>query len=278
MAHAAVTEHAQDEIHLPAPTYWPLVLGVGFFGVVAGLLLWMIRSTLSSFSYPNLLWQVVLGLGALVLAVGVGGWIISGIAERRRAHGVPMGGVEIAKFSMWCFLGTETVIFGGLISNAVLQWILLRAQGETANELLHHFSSLMIVSANTFILLASSLFVVLALSAIQRGDRGKLTLWLFLVALAGAVFIGIQAYEYTGLFSEGFDLAANPFSQGFFFLTGFHGLHVAAGVLWALILVFYNWLWKGFSKTEHMGVEVFGLYWHFVDVVWIFIFTLVYLI
>ena len=234
MPHTA-SETAHDDIHLPSPTFWPLVLGIG-------------------------------------------GWVISGILERRRSHAVPEGGVELAKFSMWCFLGTETVIFGGLIANAVLQWILARQNGETANELLHHFNSLMIVSVNTFILLASSLFVVLALSAIQRGDRGRMALWLLLVAVAGAIFIGVQAFEYSGLFAEEFTLSANPFSQGFFFLTGFHGLHVAAGVIWALILVIYSMVFKGFSKNEHMGVEVFGLYWHFVDVVWIFIFTLVYLI
>ncbi|MBL8092886.1 MAG: cytochrome c oxidase subunit 3 [Anaerolineales bacterium] len=277
MAHTA-SEHAHDEIHLPAPTFWPLVLGVGFFGIVAGLLLWMVRSTRANAGYSAEVAWGVLGLGSLVLAVGVGGWVISGIQERRKSHAVPEGGVELAKFSMWCFLGTETVIFGGLIANAILQWILARQDGHTANELLHHFQSLMIVSGNTFILLASSLFVVLALAAIQRGDRTKMALWLTAVAVAGAVFIGIQAFEYNGLFAEGFTLDATPFSQGFFFLTGFHGLHVAAGVLWAGILAIYAFGFKGFSKSEYMGVEVFGLYWHFVDVVWIFIFTLVYLI
>ncbi len=277
MAHTA-SEHAHDDIHLPAPTYWPLVLGLGFFGTVAGLLLWMVRSTRADAGYPETVWQGVLAVGAIVLAVGVGGWVISGIQERSRSHAVPEGGVELAKFSMWCFLGTETVIFGGLIANAILQWILAHQEGFAANELLHHFQSLIIVSGNTFILLASSLFVVLALSAIQRGDRGKMALWLTAVAVAGAAFIGIQAFEYNGLFAEGFTVDANPFSQGFFILTGFHGLHVAAGVIWALILVIYSVVGKGFSKTEHMGVEVFGLYWHFVDVVWIFIFTLVYLI
>ncbi len=277
MAHTA-SEPAHDDIHLPSPTFWPLVLGIGFFGVVAGLLLWMVQSTRASANISDVVWMAVLGIGTAVLAIGVGGWVISGIVERRRAHAVPEGGVELAKFSMWCFLGTETVIFGGLIANAVLQWILARQNGETANELLHHFNSMMIVSVNTFILLASSLFVVLALSAIQRGDRGRMALWLLAVAIAGAIFISVQAYEYSGLFAEEFTLSANPFSQGFFFLTGFHGLHVAAGVLWAVILVIYGFFFNGFSKNEHMGVEVFGLYWHFVDVVWIFIFTLVYLI
>jgi len=276
MAHTA-SEHAHDDIHLPSPTFWPLVLGAGFFGLIAGLLLWMVRSARANAGYgPEVVWGVM-GGGAVVLAVGVAGWIISGIAERRRTPIALPGGVELAKFSMWCFLGTETVIFGGLIANALLQWILERQAGHTANELMHHFSSLMIVSGNTFILLASSLFVVLALAAIQRGDKGKLALWLFMVALFGALFIGIQAYEYNALFAEEFTLEASPFSQAFFILTGFHGLHVAAGVLWALILV-VNTLVGGFSQKEHMGVEVFGLYWHFVDVVWIFIFTLVYLI
>ena len=88
MAHTA-SDHAPAEIHLPAPTFWPLVLGVGFFGIVAGLLLWMVRSTRANAGYSAEVAWGVLGLGFLVLAVGVGGWVISGIQERRKSHAVP---------------------------------------------------------------------------------------------------------------------------------------------------------------------------------------------
>ena len=277
MAHTA-SEHAHDDIHLPAPTYWPLVLGLGFFGTVAGLLLWMVRSTRADAGYPETVWQGVLAVGAIVLAVGVGGWVISGIQERSRSHAVPEGGVELAKFSMWCFLGTETVIFGGLIANAILQWILAHQEGFTANELLHHFQSLIIVSGNTFILLASSLFVVLALSAIQRGDRGKMALWLTAVAVAGAAFIGIQAFEYNGLFAEGFTVDANPFSQGFFILTGFHGLHVTGGLIAFLLIIGRTFMTRRYTHTQAVGAVVTSYYWHFVDVVWIALFAVIYLL
>ena len=128
-----------------------------------------------------------------------------------------------------------------------------------------------------FFLLTSSLCVVLGLTEIQKDNRAGLARWLGATAFLGAAFVGIQGYEYSKLIQEGITLTSSQFGTGFFFLTGFHGLHVLVGVIWALVLVGHT-LRGGFSRQEHMGYEIFGLYWHFVDVVWIFIFTLVYLV
>lgn len=266
-----------------------MVLGMGFFVTISGGILHFVGQTSRNadpllknelFALGTLdvsLGGLVATAGLLLTTVAIFGWVLSNIAERQREKVEPLGGVEASKFAMWCFLGTEVVIFGGLIANAIYHWLVERQLGITANEYLHKFSSLIIVSVNTFILLASSLFVVLALSAIQRGDRGKLVFWMSMVALAGAVFLGIQVYEYSVLYAEGFTLEANQYSQAFFVTTGFHGAHVLVGVLWALV-VLVGGLRGTFTPGEHTGVEIFGLYWHFVDVVWIFIFTLLYLI
>ena len=96
-------------------------------------------------------------------------------------------------------------------------------------------------------------------------------------AVLGAACVGIQPFEYSKLFAEELTVTSSQFGSAFFFLTGFHGLHVFVGVLWGLVLV-VNSLRGGFTQADHMGVEVWGLYWHFVDVVWIFIFTLIYLL
>lgn len=265
-------EHGSHEIHLPKPTFWPLIAGLGFALLPLGFITWAFDWETNAATY-RAVGLGMLGAGLVIILTAVGGWTISNIRERLHAHVEPLGGASAAKFAMWCFLGTEVVIFGGLIARAVYVWM----RDPTVNEILHHLDSLLIVSVNTFLLLLSSLCVVLGVAAIQRGDRTKLGLWMFATAALGAAFISIQGYEYSKLFAEGITLTASPFSSGFFFLTGFHGLHVFAGVIWGTIVGIHA-LRGGFSQTENIGVEVFGLYWHFVDVVWIFIFTLVYLI
>ncbi len=263
----SMEEHAGEHIHLPKPSPWPLVLGLGGGLMMMGF----IFGALQRKQY----WMALPGL--VVLLAGVGGWLISNIRERAHAPALA-DSAEMAKFGMWVFLGTECIIFGGLIANAMVVW----SRHPEVHEALHKFDSLMIVSVNTFLLLASSLGVVLALAAIQRADRKGYAQWLGLTLLLGVGFLGIQAFEYSKLVSEGFTLvnAVAPyqsFAPAFFFLTGFHGLHVLGGVLWALIILVRG-LRGGYTASEHMGVEIFGLYWHFVDVVWIMIFTLIYLI
>ncbi len=126
-------------------------------------------------------------------------------------------------------------------------------------------------------LLMSSLCMVLALAAVQRGNRKQTLLWLFMVALLGATFLGFQAFEFTEFWEKGLHLQTNLFGSTFFVLTGFHGAHVTVGVIWLLSLWVQAWRGK-LGQSKALTVEIAGLYWHFVDIVWIIIFTLVYLL
>jgi heme/copper-type cytochrome/quinol oxidase subunit 3 len=141
-----------------------------------------------------------------------------------------------------------------------------------------------VTSASTFVLLMSSLAMVLALAAVENkgkpGNRGILAsskLWLFMTALLGTVFLMFQAYEFTSFVHEGLTIRTNLFGSSFFTLTGFHGAHVTAGVLWLLSLLAIDFK-RGLGPRDALLVDLAALYWHFVDVVWIAIFTLIYLI
>ena len=153
-----------------------------------------------------------------------------------------------------------------------------------------HFNPILnipITSASTFVLLMSSLFMVLALAAVQNknvpkrttGDRilGSSKLWLLATAVAGTTFLGFQAFEFTSFVHEGLSIRTNLFGSSFFTLTGFHGAHVTAGVIWLLTLLSIDYR-RGLGPGDALIVDLAALYWHFVDVVWIAIFTLVYLI
>jgi cytochrome c oxidase subunit 3/cytochrome o ubiquinol oxidase subunit 3 len=132
-------------------------------------------------------------------------------------------------------------------------------------------------SVSSFVLLMSSLTMVLALSAIQRGDQRRLRVWLVTTALLGATFISGQVYEFTIFVREGMAYTTNTASSAFFTLTGFHGVHVSIGIV-MLMSLFVMSLRGRLPAERHETVEIVGLYWHFVDVVWILIFTVVYLI
>jgi cytochrome c oxidase subunit 3 len=119
--------------------------------------------------------------------------------------------------------------------------------------------------------------MVLALAAVQRGNYRGLRIWLLATALLGAIFVGGQYFEFTEFYHEGLSLQSNVFGSSFFVLTGFHGTHVTIGIIWLLTLVFVS-LRGGLNREDSLDVEIAGLYWHFVDIVWIVIFTLVYLI
>jgi heme/copper-type cytochrome/quinol oxidase subunit 3 len=144
-----------------------------------------------------------------------------------------------------------------------------------------------VTSCSTFVLLMSSLAMVLALAAVENrdvpkhtlGDRilGSSKLWLFTTAALGATFLSFQAYEFTSFVHEGLTIRTNLFGSSFFTLTGFHGAHVTAGVLWLLTMLGIDFK-RGLGPKDALNVDIMALYWHFVDVVWIAIFTLIYLI
>jgi cytochrome c oxidase subunit III len=185
------------------------------------------------------------------------------------------------KLGMWVFLLSEVMFFTSLIG----AYIILRfahpghfaAPGEVLNVPL--------TAANTFVLICSSVTMVKAFAAIEKDDQRGLQLWLVATIILGSTFVGVQVYEYIHLFRDGFVPSAAAYTAGggplygstFYLMTGFHGLHVSIGVgclIWVLIQAI-----RGRYSSSHLGgVEVMGLYWHFVDLVWIVLFTIVYLI
>ena len=139
------------------------------------------------------------------------------------------------------------------------------------------FFNIEFTSATSFILLMSSLTMVLALAAIQRDDHRRFRIWIASTALFGLLFISGQVYEFTEFYREGLRLGSGTFGGSFFVMTGLHGAHVTVGIFWLLSLYQRSLQGKlGSEKAE--AVEVAGLYWHFVDIVWIVIFTVVYLV
>ena len=194
------------------------------------------------------------------------------------AHGVDAEhhptstGLTNEKLGMWAFLGSECLLFGALIST----YLIYRGKSVTG-PLPKDVYDIPYTSVSSFVLLMSSLTMVLALAAIQRGDHRRLRIWLLATALFGATFIGGQVYEFTQFYREGLHLGTNMFGTTFFVLTGLHGAHVTIGIVW-LLLVWSRSMQGRLPSEKSEAVEIAGLYWHFVDIVWIFIFTAIYLI
>ncbi len=182
-------------------------------------------------------------------------------------------GVTHTKLAMWVFLSSECIFFGAFIST----YLLYRGRSAKGSLTPAEVYNIPFTSATSFILLMSSLTMVLALAAIQRGDHRRFRVWIIATALFGVTFIGGQIYEFTEFYREGLALKSSVFGSSFFVLTGLHGLHVSVGIMWLLTL------W-GLSMQNRLhvqnaeSVEIAGLYWHFVDIVWIVIFTVIYLI
>jgi len=187
-------------------------------------------------------------------------------------HGETATGVGNTKLAIWMFLSSDCLFFGAFIS----AYLLYRGKpqgGPRPDEVY----DIPFTSVTSFVLLMSSLTMVLALAAIQRGDMRRLRIWLFATASLGAVFISGQVFEFTEFSRKGLELGTNLFGSTFFVLTGFHGAHVTVGIIWLLSL------WgmasqKRLKQADAEKIEIAGLYWHFVDVVWIVIFTIVYLV
>ncbi|MEO6126014.1 MAG: cytochrome c oxidase subunit 3 [Ilumatobacteraceae bacterium] len=188
-------------------------------------------------------------------------------------HGhVTSTGLSNNKLAMWMFLGSECLLFGGLIST----YMLYRGRHEgspTPNQLYN----IPLTSVSSFVLLMSSLTMVLAVSAAKRKDDRNTNTWLVVTALLGATFVGAQVFEFTEFYKEGLGFTTNLFGSSFFTLTGFHGVHVTVGIIMLMALVGMLTRSKVPGNKAEV-VEMIGLYWHFVDIVWIIIFTLVYLI
>lgn len=175
------------------------------------------------------------------------------------------------KMGFWLFLSSELLIFCGLIGAFLVTKSYSKAW-PTAQEL-----SLWLVSLNTFLLLTSSLTVVLAIDSAREGKLRPVPIFIAISALLGVGFLAGQAVEYTHLITVEGHGFGDAFGTAFFILTGLHGLHVLVGVIWAFGVAARARA-RAYGPGNYASIEVFGLYWHFVDLVWILIFTVVYLI
>ncbi len=184
-------------------------------------------------------------------------------------------GMDHRKLLMWFFLASDCMFFGALIAT----YMIYRGRTETmgVGPFPHELVDIPFTSVSAFVLLMSSLTMVLALGSLQRGNIRGSRIWILATALLGTVFLGGQYFEFTEFYHAGLSLQSSIYGSTFFTLTGFHGFHVAIGVVWLLSLLFVS-LRGGLRQRHSTTLEVAGLYWHFVDIVWIVIFTLVYLI
>ena len=172
---------------------------------------------------------------------------------------------------MWTFLGSDCMFFGSLIAT----YLIYQGKSKTG-PFPEEVFSIPVTSVSTFVLLMSSMSMVLAYAALTRGNVKSFRVWIFSTAILGMTFLAFQVFEFRDFVHAGLTPRTNLFGTTFFALTGFHGAHVTVGVIWLLSLGFHSF--KGGVRPEtNLDVDLAALYWHFVDVVWIIIFTVVYL-
>ncbi len=181
-------------------------------------------------------------------------------------------GLNSRKLLMWAFLGSDVMFFGAFIAT----YLVYRGKslvGPYPSEVLN----IPITTVSTFVLLMSSLAMVLALHYVKEGEKNKGTLWILVVVVLGAIFMGFQFVEFREFAHLGLTPRTNIFGTTFFILTGIHGAHVTIGVIWMAFLAYSSN--NGALRADNaLDLEIAGLYWHFVDIVWIVIFTVIYLI
>ena len=192
-------------------------------------------------------------------------------AEAHALHPETSTGIDNRKLAIWTFIGSECLFFASLISTYLVY------KGKSlVGPFPRDIFEIPLVTFGTALLLFSSLFVVLSLNAAEQGSRKKTILWLALTITCGLFFVGMQVYEFSHFVHKGLTMQGNLFGASFYTLTGFHGTHVTIGVIW-LFTVFIEVLRGKVPPAKALNLEIAALYWHFVDVVWIVIFPVVYL-
>jgi heme/copper-type cytochrome/quinol oxidase subunit 3 len=244
---------------------WPFLSGISVAVVLTGLVahwsIFIVGIMLLAFSALGLI-RHTWGLGILE------GYFV-GLKEGDHI----LARISVRKMGMWVFLASEILFFTGLIGTGLALRVRADWWAEPGEVL-----NVPLTALNTFLLICSSMTMVEALRAAEDGRLRHMRLLLTATLIIGITFVGIQAFEYSQLwFHEGLTPFSSTYGSAFYAQTGFHGGHVSGGVL-AMAVVTHK-AWKGgYTKEDHEGIELMGLYWHFVDVVWIFLFTIVYLI
>lgn len=184
--------------------------------------------------------------------------------------------MQRSTWGMWAFLASDAMTFAALLTSAGL----LRTQSQdwpSAATVFHMWMAVVM----TLLLLVSSGLMVTALAGIKRNDHTRFRIFLLCVILCGATFVVLQGLEWQDLLEQGMTLTHNPWGAGlfgatFYVLTGFHGLHVLGGVIYLTVILLWGWRGDYYHAEQYAAVEIAGLYWHFVDIVWIFVFLFVY--
>ncbi|MBF6559793.1 MAG: cytochrome c oxidase subunit I [Candidatus Binataceae bacterium] len=245
-------------IHVPDPSLYPLLMAGGIFLAGIGMLVGWYR-------------LVFLGLGLMIMcAIAMSFEYINWGEDNPHQVGESFLGLDNRKLGIWGFIGSECVFFASLISTYMVYKS--RSLGAPDASILN----IPLTSFSTFILLMSSLLMVLALAGYQRNDRFWGNFWLLGTAFFGLIFLGGQVFEFHEFWSKGMLYNTNLFSQCFYTLVGFHGFHVFIGVVWLVVMAIAGMRGK-IGSSRALSIELVGLYWHFVDIVWVVIFTLIYL-
>lgn len=282
MAEGHAEAHAGGAHEAHATSIWPFVIalaaGFGFGGLAFRF-------------FP------VVGVGAALLVVGVGGWLwqdARGVSfdVKQAIHDTPFTGISRRKLGMWIFIVSEIFFFTGLISAGLALRVRVPLCPEIPLESCWPSPAspdfplnIPLTAINTFVLIVSSFTMAESLHSAQVGKLGHMRAFLFATLLLGATFVSIQVYEYNKLF---FEEALTPwpswekpwlgtFGTAFYTQTGFHGAHVTGGLFGLAFLNVKAWRGK-YGKGNHEAIELVGLYWHLVDIVWIFLFPIMYLI
>lgn len=176
------------------------------------------------------------------------------------------------KLLMWVFLASDTMLFGSLIGT----YLAYRGR-SLVGPFPQDLFDIPLTTVSTFVLLMSSFLMVLALHSLRENNLPRFRLWTIGVAVFGSIFLGFQIYEFVHFVNAGLSIHHNLFGTTFFVLTGTHGIHVTGGIIWLIAIVMDSYI-RPLSAKDAVYLDIAALYWHFVDIVWIVIFTVVYLV
>ncbi len=283
---SAAAPGATPSYYIPQPSHWPITGSIALLLMGSGAAFWFNQ-------YPAGHWMVAVGFAVLLYMLF--GWFGTVIGESQgRLYSKK---VDLSfRWSMSWFIFSEVMFFAaffgalfyirnisvpdlGSLSSKLL-WPNYAAQWPTEGPYLTApftpMGAIGIPLINTLLLLTSGVTLTIAHHALKAGNRGSLKLWLFLTILLGVTFLGFQAYEYYHLHHEyNLKLSTGVYGSTFYMLTGFHGVHVAVGA--TMLIVMFGRVLKGhFDAEHHFAFEAAAWYWHFVDVVWLLLFVLVY--
>ncbi len=239
---------------------WPLISGVAAFLVPLAFMV--------TFQWNRPVPGLVLGgAGIVLLLIGLFGWVSEVYARKQD--------VGLSKVAILMFIGSEAILFGGLFSSYF--YTMFPAEVWPPAGTPEHVPPLGLAVILSVFLLSSSATIHKAEAHLEEGNTGGLIKWLLFTVILGALFLGGQAREWVSLVSEGFTITKNSYGTYFYLITGFHGSHVLVGLIWQIFVVLLAMGGK-VGKEKHTVVKACGYYWHFVDVIWLLVLSIIYIL